>query len=37
MARNLISERVLGMPRERSEDLDRPFRQVRTNVAPSRR
>jgi alkylation response protein AidB-like acyl-CoA dehydrogenase len=37
MARNLISERVLGMPRERSDDVDRPFRQVRTNALPSRR
>jgi alkylation response protein AidB-like acyl-CoA dehydrogenase len=37
MARNLISERVLGMPRERADDIDRPFRQVRTNTLPSRR
>jgi alkylation response protein AidB-like acyl-CoA dehydrogenase len=28
MARNVISERVLGMPRERSEDRDVPFRDV---------
>jgi alkylation response protein AidB-like acyl-CoA dehydrogenase len=32
MARNLISERVLGMPREPSNDVDRPFREVRTNA-----
>jgi len=37
MARNIISERVLGMPRERAEDVDRPFHEVRTNAAPSRR
>src|ERR1700730_15809131 len=34
--RNIISERVLGMPRERAEDLDRPFRDVRTNAAVPR-
>jgi alkylation response protein AidB-like acyl-CoA dehydrogenase len=28
MARNVISERVLGMPRERSVDRDVPFREV---------
>jgi alkylation response protein AidB-like acyl-CoA dehydrogenase len=28
MARNNISERVLGMPRERTLDKDRPFREV---------
>ncbi len=28
MARNVISERVLGMPRERSSDRDVPFREV---------
>ena len=28
MARNVISERVLGMPRERSMDRDVPFRDV---------
>jgi alkylation response protein AidB-like acyl-CoA dehydrogenase len=30
IARNIIAERVLGMPRERSEDADRPFREVRS-------
>ena len=28
MARNVISERVLGMPRERTLDRDVPFRDV---------
>jgi hypothetical protein len=28
MARNVISERVLGMPRERSLDKDVPFRDI---------
>ncbi|HEX3965649.1 MAG TPA: acyl-CoA dehydrogenase family protein [Trebonia sp.] len=37
IARNIISERVLGMPRERAEDLGVPFREVRTNAMPSRR
>jgi hypothetical protein len=37
MARNIISERVLGMPRERADDFDRPFREVRTNTASTRR
>ena len=37
MARNIISERVLGMPRERAEDVERPFHEVRTNAASSRR
>ena len=36
MQRNNISERVLGMPRERSEDRDRPFSEVRQNRLPSR-
>jgi len=31
MQRNLISERVLNMPREHAADLDRPFDQVRHN------
>jgi len=35
MARNAISERVLGMPRERRADLDIPFRDVPRN-APAR-
>jgi alkylation response protein AidB-like acyl-CoA dehydrogenase len=35
MARNVISERVLGMPRERSADRDIPFRDV-PRGAPSR-
>ena len=28
MARNVVSERVLGMPRERTLDRDTPFRDV---------
>jgi hypothetical protein len=36
MARNIISERVLGMPREHAEDLGRPFREVHTNARPVR-
>jgi alkylation response protein AidB-like acyl-CoA dehydrogenase len=36
MQRNNISERVLGMPRERSEDRDRPFSEVRQNRLPTR-
>ncbi len=28
VARNVIAERVLGMPREPSLDRDRPFREV---------
>jgi alkylation response protein AidB-like acyl-CoA dehydrogenase len=28
MARNVVSERVLGMPRERTDDRDTPFRDV---------
>ena len=35
MARNVISERVLGMPRERSADRDIAFRDV-PRSAPSR-
>jgi alkylation response protein AidB-like acyl-CoA dehydrogenase len=35
MSRNVISERVLGMPRERSSDRDIPFREV-PRSAPSR-
>jgi hypothetical protein len=37
MARNLISERVLGMPRERAEDIGVPFRDVQKNAMSSRR
>jgi alkylation response protein AidB-like acyl-CoA dehydrogenase len=36
MQRNLISERVLGMPREPTADHDRPFDQVRHNDLPPR-
>jgi alkylation response protein AidB-like acyl-CoA dehydrogenase len=36
MARNVISERVLGMPRERSQDKDIPFREV-PRGAPAQR
>jgi len=36
MQRNIISERVLGMPREYAADKDRPFDEVRHNTAPSR-
>jgi len=32
MARNSISERVLGMPREQTGDRDIPFKQVRRNA-----
>ena len=34
MARNVISERVLGMPRERTLDRDVPFRDVPRSAAP---
>jgi alkylation response protein AidB-like acyl-CoA dehydrogenase len=37
IARNLISERVLGMPREPADDRDRPFREVRTNTKAAHR
>ena len=36
MQRNIISERVLGMPREFAADKDRPFDEVRHNTSPSR-
>ena len=36
MQRNIISERVLGMPREYAADKDKPFDEVRHNPAPSR-
>ena len=35
MSRNVISERVLGMPRERTVDKDIPFRDV-PRSAPTR-
>ena len=34
--RNIISERVLGMPREYAADRDVPFNQVRRNTMPTR-
>ncbi len=34
MARNVISERVLGMPRERAVDRDLPFREVPRGPSP---
>ena len=37
IARNIISERFLDMPREAAEDLDRPYREVRTNTMPTRK
>jgi alkylation response protein AidB-like acyl-CoA dehydrogenase len=37
MARNIISERLLGMPREYAADRDVAFREVRRNTMPSRR
>jgi alkylation response protein AidB-like acyl-CoA dehydrogenase len=36
MARNIISERVLGMPREYAADRDKPFDQVLRNRMPTR-
>ena len=36
MQRNIISERVLGMPREYAADRDKPFEEVRRNQAPTR-
>jgi alkylation response protein AidB-like acyl-CoA dehydrogenase len=36
MQRNIISERVLGMPREFAADRDRPFDEVRHNRSPQR-
>ena len=36
MQRNIISERVLGMPREFAADLGKPFEQVRRNSLPAR-
>ena len=37
MQRNIISERVLGMPREFAADRDRPFDEVRHNRSPQHR
>jgi hypothetical protein len=34
MARNAISERVLGLPRERRVDVDVPFRDVPRSSPP---
>jgi alkylation response protein AidB-like acyl-CoA dehydrogenase len=34
--RNIISERVLGLPREPAPDRDVPFREVRHNTMPDR-
>ncbi|MET0579426.1 MAG: acyl-CoA dehydrogenase family protein [Ilumatobacteraceae bacterium] len=36
MQRNIISERVLGMPREYAADKDRPFGETRRNPNPTR-
>jgi hypothetical protein len=36
MQRNIISERLLAMPREYAADKDRPFDEVRHNASPSR-
>jgi alkylation response protein AidB-like acyl-CoA dehydrogenase len=36
MQRNIISERLLNMPRDRGEDRDLPFNQVRHNAMPGR-
>ncbi len=36
MARNIISERVLGMPREYAADREVPFNQVKRNELPAR-
>ena len=36
MARNIISERVLGMPREYAADRDKPFEEVLRNRVPTR-
>jgi alkylation response protein AidB-like acyl-CoA dehydrogenase len=34
--RNIISERVLGLPREPAPERDLPFRELRHNAMPSR-
>lgn len=36
MQRNIVSERLLGMPREEAADRGVPFKQVRRNAMPSR-
>jgi hypothetical protein len=36
MARNIISERLLGMPREYAADRDVAFREVRRNPMPNK-
>ena len=36
MQRNIISERVLGMPREYAADKDQPFDEVLHNPSPTR-
>jgi alkylation response protein AidB-like acyl-CoA dehydrogenase len=36
MQRNIISERLLGMPREYAADKDKPFDEVRHNPSPTR-
>jgi len=36
MQRNIISERLIGMPREYAADRDKPFDEVRHNQAPTR-
>ena len=36
MQRNIISERLLGMPREYAADRDKPFDEVRHNPSPAR-
>jgi hypothetical protein len=36
MQMNIISERVLGMPREWAADRDVPYRDVRRNSLPER-
>jgi alkylation response protein AidB-like acyl-CoA dehydrogenase len=36
MQRNIIAERILGMPREPAPDRELPFSQVRHNTAPNR-
>ncbi|MCE2392881.1 MAG: acyl-CoA dehydrogenase, partial [Proteobacteria bacterium] len=35
MARNVIADRLLGMPREVTPDRDRPFRDVPKNASPA--